>query len=57
MSNFLTVMLRDVYRNPIKSLWWRVFSKIINDFWPFTIFAKKLHHTTADMSEEYLQLS
>ena len=42
MSNFLTVLLRDVFRNPVKSLWWSVFAKIVNDFKPFTIFAKKL---------------
>ena len=40
---FLTVMSRDVFRNPIKSLWWNVFAKIVNDFQQLTIFAKKLH--------------
>ena len=44
MSNFLTVLLIDVLRNPIKSLWRSVFAKIVNDFKPFNIFAKKLHH-------------
>ena len=26
------------------SLWWKFFVKIINDFYPLTIFLKKLHH-------------
>ena len=31
---FLTVYVyaRDVFRNPIKSLWWSVFVNIVNDF-------------------------
>ena len=30
--------------NPVKSLWWRFFAKIVNDFKPLTFFAKKPHH-------------
>ena len=33
MSNFfLTVLPRDVFRNPINSLWWSIFTKIVKDF-------------------------
>ena len=32
MSNFLTVYWRGVFRNPIKSLLWSVFTKIVNNF-------------------------
>ena len=32
MSNFLTVLVRDVFRNLIKSLWWSVFAETVNDF-------------------------
>ena len=30
--NFLTVLLTDVFRNSIKSLWWSVFAKIVPKF-------------------------
>ena len=62
---FLTVLPRDLFRNPIKSLWWSVFAKIVKDFQPFTIFAKKLRQdirlgsklALGDMSEDQLELS
>ena len=38
---FWTVLSIDVFRNPIKSLWWSIFAKIVNDFQPLAIFAKK----------------
>ena len=44
MSNLWKVLLRDVFRNPIKSLWWSFFAKVVNDFYLLTLFAKKLHH-------------
>ena len=30
--NFLTVLQRDLFRIPIKSVWGNVFAKIVNDF-------------------------
>ena len=30
-ANFLTVMPKDMFRNPIKSLWRSVFAKIVNN--------------------------
>ena len=30
--SFWTVLPRDVFRNSIKSLWWSIFKKIVNDF-------------------------
>ena len=39
--SFWTVLPRDVFSNSIKILWWSIFAKIVNDFSPLTIFAKK----------------
>ena len=30
--------------NLIKHLWWSLFAKTVNSFYPLTIFSKKLHH-------------
>ena len=43
---FWTVLPKDVFRNPIKSLWWSFFCKDIKQFLAvqLTIFEKNLHH-------------
>ena len=38
---FWTVLPRNVFRNPIKSLWWSIFAKIVKNFQPLTVFLQK----------------
>ena len=32
LNVFWTLLLRDVFRNPIKSLWWSIFAKMVEYF-------------------------
>ena len=44
MSSFFDSIAKSHIQNPIKSIWWSVFAKIVPKFQLSTIFAKKLHH-------------
>ena len=41
---FFDSIAKSGIQNPIKSLWWSFFGKIVNDFQLLTVFAKKHHH-------------
>ena len=41
---FSTVLPIDLFKNPVKYLSWSIFVKIVNNFYPVTVFRKKLHH-------------
>ena len=44
MNDFFDTIAKSRIQNPIKSLWWSFFAKIVNDFYKLTFFAKKPHH-------------
>ena len=44
MNTFFDSIAKNCIQNPIKSLWWSFFAKIVNDFQLLTFFAKKPHH-------------
>ena len=63
---FWPVLPRDIFRNPIKSLWWSIFCKHSLQFSAFNYFCKKapswmfkwfLNSPWAIMSEVYLEHS
>ena len=43
MATFFDSIAESRIQNPIKSLWWSFFAKIVNDFQLLTVFAKKSH--------------
>ena len=44
MATFFDSIAKTRIQNPIKSLWWRFFAKILNDFYVQTFFGKKPQH-------------
>ena len=44
MNTFFDSIAKNCIQNPIKSLWWSFFAKIVNNFQLLTFFAKKPHH-------------
>ena len=48
-SNLTTLLCHDfTFRkrteSTVEHLSWNDFAKMVNNFWPLTVFAKKLHH-------------
>ena len=41
MNTFFDSIAKNCIQNPIKSLWWSFFAKIVNNFQLLTFFAKK----------------
>ena len=44
INTFFDSITKSRIQNPIKSLWWSFFAKIVNNFQLLTFFAKKPHH-------------